>query len=78
MMALTPATPMPGAGTVGTAVGVCNAGDLVHSGSEVDPATGLNIGKPATLERQWANYVADFGLLPVWSGVTSLTFGKYV
>jgi len=58
MAALTSTTPMPGgAGTVGTAIGVINVGDLVESGSE----GGLT--KTQTLEAQWEKYIADFGLL---------------
>jgi hypothetical protein len=64
LAALSPSTPMPGAGTIGAAQLIINAGDLIESGpGEVDPATGIQLTKAATLERQWQNYVADFGLL---------------
>jgi hypothetical protein len=60
---LTASTPMPGAGTIGAAQAVLNVGDLLDSGTETNPTTGLSIGKLATLEGQWTNYTADFGLL---------------
>jgi hypothetical protein len=63
MTGLLPSTPMPGAGTLGAAQAVINVGDLLDSGTEINPATGLSIGKLSTLEGQWANYTADFGLL---------------
>jgi hypothetical protein len=63
MMELTPSTAMPGAGTVGTPGGVIACGDLLNSGSETDPASGLVISKTATLEKQWANFIKDFGSL---------------
>jgi len=64
LAALTPGTPMPGAGTVGAAQMVINAGDLIESGpGEIDPSKGVQLTKAATLDRQWQNYVADFGLL---------------
>jgi|GEM_PF-1711457 len=63
MAALTANTPMPGAGTLGAARMVINVGDLVESGLETNPATGQTLTKLATLEAQWSNYIADFGLL---------------
>jgi hypothetical protein len=57
LMALTPSSTMPGAGTLGTPRGVLNCGDLLESGT-VTPLT-----KTQTLEAQWVKYVADFGLL---------------
>jgi hypothetical protein len=57
MAAITPATPMPVAGTVGTPVGVIHVGDILESGLEA-PLT-----KPQTLAKQLENYVKDFGLL---------------
>jgi len=63
MMALTPTSAMPGAGTLGTPRGVINVGDLIEGGSETDPDTGLALGTTATCERQWANYIRESGLL---------------
>lgn len=63
MMQLTPATDMPGAGTVGTPLGVIACGDLINSGTETDPTTGQTLTKSATMEMQWANFTKDFGLL---------------
>lgn len=63
MMALTAASDMPGAGTMGTPLGVINVGDLIDAGNETDPSTGQAVGGTATREGQWANYVKDFGLL---------------
>jgi hypothetical protein len=63
MMALTPSSAMPGAGTLGTPVGVINVGDLIEGGSETDPTTGLSLGTTATCELQWANYIRENGLL---------------
>ncbi len=63
MMSLTPATPMPGAGTVGVPRGVIDVGDLIEAGNETDPATGLSIGGQATRVKQWENYVEAMGLL---------------
>lgn len=63
MMALTANSAMPGAGTLGTPVGVINVGDLIDGGSEVDPSTGATLSTTATCELQWANYVRENGLL---------------
>ena len=63
MMALTESSEMPGAGTLGKPLGVLNAGDLVHSGTEEDPETKTALSKGDTLAKQWANYAKDFGSL---------------
>lgn len=57
MAAITPTTPMPVAGTVGTPIGLIHVGDILESGVEA-PLT-----KTQTLAAQLENYVKDFGLL---------------
>lgn len=57
MAAITPSTPMPVAGTVGTPIGLIHVGDILESGIEA-PLT-----KNQTLAAQLENYVNDFGLL---------------
>jgi cytolysin (calcineurin-like family phosphatase) len=63
MMALTADSPMPGPDKLGKPLGVINAGDIVHSGAEEDPETKESLTKKQALEKQWANYVKDFGSL---------------
>lgn len=63
MMALTANSAMPGAGTLGTPLGVINVGDLIEGGRETDPATGNVLSTTATCELQWANYIRENGLL---------------
>jgi len=62
MMALTDSSEMPGAGTLGKPLGVINAGDLVHSGTDKDEA-GNVVSKRDALAKQWLNYTKDFGSL---------------
>jgi len=63
MMALTPTSTMPGAGTLGTPLGVINVGDLIEGGSETNPDTGTALGTVPTCELQWANYIKECGLI---------------
>jgi hypothetical protein len=63
LMTLTATSPMPGAGTLGTPVGVINVGDLIEGGSEINPETGVALDTTATCELQWANYIRESGLL---------------
>ena len=63
MMAMTPATTMPGAGTLGLPVGVIACGDLLNGYAETDPDTGTYLDKTASMQRQWENFTKDFGLL---------------
>lgn len=70
MGALTPATVMPVAGTIGTPVGIINVGDLVNAESETNPANpgGPRVGGKTLLERQWAYYIEDFASLGAMPG----------
>jgi cytolysin (calcineurin-like family phosphatase) len=70
MGALTPSTPMPVAGTIGTPVGIINVGDLVNAETESDPANpgGPRVGGKTLLEKQWAYYIEDFASLGAMPG----------